>query len=153
MAWAIAQSLLCIFVLNSTFAFYMYMQGLAELDSIVVMVLSPAVYKYIHSIPNKRGDICQKALCPLFKGIELWIDLRWNIDGWIESWIELWCNEHLEELKLDWIQKLLNLNWVVNWKKSCNVTSLVLSSWKDKSRGYRPPEAYITMANRRNLHS
>ena len=38
--------------------------------------------------------------------IELWNDFRWNNDGWIESWTEFLCSERLEELNLNWIQKL-----------------------------------------------
>ena len=101
------------------------------------------LYRYIAD-PTRmgKGDIIEKSPYPTYKGIELWIDLklnlesgiewwtelRWNIDGWIELWIKFWCNEHREELSLNWIQTLCpNLNWVVNPKMQNRYISAMLS--------------------------
>ena len=90
------------------------------------------LYRYIAD-PTRtgKGDIIEKSPYPTYKGIELWIDLklnlesgiewwtelRWNIDGWIELWVKFRCNEHREELNSNWIQTpCLNLNWFVNPK-------------------------------------
>ena len=81
-----------------------------------------------------------------------WFEMKFGELNWIVNWIEMkyWC-----------------LNWIVNWvvmqwaswriefelnpktlsefelscesKKSCIVTSLVLHSWKDKTKSYRLP--------------
>ena len=106
--------------------------------------ISSCIYRY--SIPNKNGERGREVIFvkkhhvhvqrielwidlkwSLDTWIELWIELRWNIDGRIESWVEFWCNEHLEELNLNWIQRLcLNPNRVVNPKKLNRYTSDII---------------------------